>query len=217
MHEQFSLSLPATRFARNTLLYSLLGLLPILVLFVAKTPGFSMHLLNGGPALSRFLRQVLTNGVPVVFTVNYISFFLFAWSTQRTWPRRDPGIVLFIDLPVRIVVFVALHVIIYVLSADWFGSFGGSRSTALKVVAPTLARSALFENISGAYLYATLVSGLPLYVAVTKRSPKLRRLVVCLPASTGPVVLSIAWFAVFVIFLTIIASTIVRWQTSPQS
>lgn len=40
-----------------------------------------------------------------------------------------------------------------------------SRATALRVVAPTLARSAFFENISGVYLYATLVSAMPLYVS----------------------------------------------------
>jgi hypothetical protein len=33
-------------------------------------------------------------------------------------------------------------------------------------VAPTLARSAFFENVSGVYLYATLVSAIPLYVSV---------------------------------------------------
>jgi len=32
-------------------------------------------------------------------------------------------------------------------------------------VAPTLARPAFFENISGVYLYATLVSAMPLHVS----------------------------------------------------
>ena len=33
--------------------------------------------------------------------------------------------------------------------------------TALRVVAPTLARAATFENLSGVYLYATLLASLP--------------------------------------------------------
>ena len=40
------------------------------------------------------------------------------------------------------------------MSADLFGSFNGSRATALSVVGPTLERSFMFGNISGVYLYA---------------------------------------------------------------
>ena len=162
----FSLDLPFFRFAWNTFLVSCAGLVPLLALYIALTPEFTQHLASGGPTLSRFMRQVLTNGLPVVFIVNYVGFILYATALSGKLFTRGPVLVLALDVTIRIACFCLLHVLIYLLSADWFGSFGGSRGTALRVVAPTLARSAFFENISGVYLYATLVSAIPLYVAV---------------------------------------------------
>ncbi|WP_299755408.1 hypothetical protein [uncultured Boseongicola sp.] len=209
MHRFFSLEMPFVRFVRNVALMSVASLVPVLVLYVALSPGFGAMLLNGGPALSRFLRQVITNGLPVVFVVNYISLFLFGW--MNTWPtgKRDAAFVVLIDVSARLAAFVLLHVLIYVLSADWFGSFGGSRMTALSVVAPTLARSALFDNISGVYLYATLVSALPLYVAVIERSVWFGGLARSFPGRSGSFLLAFALFAVFVLLLTGVASAIV--------
>ena len=81
-------------------------------------------------------------------------------------PRKAGGLgLIFTDMVMRVAVFILLHAVIYVASADWFGSFGGSKGTALRVVAPTLARSALFDNISGVYLYAVLLGALPIYAA----------------------------------------------------
>lgn len=144
-------------------------MVPLLVFYVALTPGFAIALSGSDQALGRFLRQVVTNGLPVVFVVNYFAFFLYASTNARGGLERRPGLVLFLDVSARLVAFTVLHILIYVLSADWFGSFGGSRATAVRVVAPTLARSAFFENISGVYLYATLVSAIPLYASVIKR------------------------------------------------
>ncbi|MFC3726187.1 hypothetical protein [Neoaquamicrobium sediminum] len=164
MRKHFAINMPALRFARNALVFSLLGLIPVLLAYVILPPGFGTLLLGGGPPLSRFLRQVVTNGLPVVFLLNYVSFFLFAWIVATPGRSYKLSSIVLADLPVRVLGFVGLHALIYFLSADWFGSFGGSRATALRVVAPTLVRSFLFENISGVYLYATLVSALPLYV-----------------------------------------------------
>lgn len=221
MERYFSLDMPAARFARNTLIVSLLGLIPLLLVFVAKTPGFGAMLLGGGPALSRFVRQVLTNGLPVVFVINWLSFFLFALLLARRGRDRGLALVFLIDLPARIVLFVLLHAVIYVLSADWFGSFGGSRLTALLVVAPTLSRSALFENISGVYLYATVVSAFPLYVTAVRRSAaegvasryRLGRFVRRLPGQTGPIAVALVLFALFVLVLTAVAAAIAQWQS----
>ena len=168
--------------------------MPLLVLYIALTPGFAAQLMGGGPALGRFLRQVLTNGLPVVFAVNYVGFFLFAWAVDRHPGGRGRALVLLVDLPMRVVLFIILHAVIYAVSADWFGSFGGSRLTALRVVAPTLAQSALFQNISGVYLYATLVSALPLYVAALERSDRLGKLPHRFPA--GRVLAALALFLV---------------------
>lgn len=206
MHRLFSLELPFTRFLRNVALVSLAALIPVVLLYVATRPGFGAMLLDGGPALSRFLRQIITNGLPVVFIVNYISFFLFAWMNAGARGKRDSAVIVLVDISARLAAFVVLHVLIYVLSAEWFGSFGGSRITALNVVAPTLARSALFENISGAYLYATLVSALPLYVGAVERSALFSSLARRFPGRSGSMIVAMALFAIFVLVLTGLAS-----------
>ena len=147
MHRYFALDMPAVRFARNTLAASLLGLLPLLILYIALTPGFAAQLMGGGPALGRFLRQVLTNGLPVVFAVNYVSFFLFAWAVDRHPGGGGRALVLLVDLPMRVVLFIILHAVIYAVSADWFGSFGGSRLTAQDHRGPHLTLGALSEHL----------------------------------------------------------------------
>jgi len=214
MEKYFALDMPAARFAWNTLVVSLLGLVPLLIVYVALTPGFGGMLLGGGPALGRFLRQVLTNGLPVVFAANYLGFFLFALLAARKGPDRGLRLVLLIDLPVRVALFALLHAVIYVLSADWFGSFGGSRLTALRVVAPTLARSALFENLSGVYLYATLFGALPLYLRALRGLPVFRRTGSQVVKRWGPVLLALVVFALFVMALTAVMAAIARWQIS---
>ena len=212
MHRLFSLELPFTRFLRNVVLVSIAALMPVVLLYVATRPGFGAMILDGGPALSRFLRQIITNGLPVVFIVNYISFFLFAWMNTGSRAKRDPALVVLVDIIARLVAFMLLHALIYVLSADWFGSFAGSRITALSVVAPTLARSALFENISGAYLYATLVSALPLYVGAVERSALFGILARRFPRKSGPFIIAMALFIVFVLILSGIAALTVQLQ-----
>jgi len=129
-------------------------MLPFLIAFVALTPEFTTILATNPTALSRFLRQVFTNGFPVVVIVNYIGFILSAGNLQQV--NRSAIRHVISDTCARSGAFVVLHIIIYALSADWFGAFGGDRLTALHVVGPTLARSYLFENISGVYLYALL-------------------------------------------------------------
>ena len=118
------------RFLRNVLLVSIVGLIPPLALFVFLSPGFSTALSQGGPALLRFLRQVLTNGLPVVFAINYVGFFLYALSKQ-TERRGDPVSFVAIDVLARLSLFFCLHALIYVLSADWYGSFGATTEIAV--------------------------------------------------------------------------------------
>ena len=165
----FDIKMPFWLFARNTLIVSCLSLLPLLLLYILLSPGFADMLLDNRMALVRFLRQVVTNGLPVVFVVNYVSFFLYALMNDGSRSTNVPKLILLIDLPVRVIVFVALHGLIYVISADWFGSFGGDRWQAIRVVGPTLMRSAFFENVSGVYFYATMVSALPLYTTAIQR------------------------------------------------
>ena len=204
--------MPGMLFLRNVLLFSFAGLIPVLVLYVLLSPGFASALAAGGASLSRFSRQLITNGVPVVVVVNYVGFFLFALSNNQPGRNRDSAIFIAIDIVARISVFVGLHALIYMLSADWFGSFGGSRATALSVVAPTLARSALFENISGVYLYATLISAVPLYASSIRRSSILRPIAEVFPYSAGHAVMAIAIFGLLAVILTALAAAMISIQ-----
>jgi hypothetical protein len=204
--------MPGVKFLGNVLLFSLAGLMPVLALYVLLSPGFVSALADGGPALGRFLRQVLTNGLPVVVTINYVGFFLFARSQDFPENNRDPAAYIAVDFLFRLGLFFGLHALIYTVSADWFGSFGGSRATALRVVAPTLARSALFENISGVYLYATLISAIPLYVSAVRRSSRLAPVVRLFPAPIGPIAIAFLIFAAGAVCLTVLAGTFIHLQ-----
>ncbi|KAJ01725.1 hypothetical protein [Sulfitobacter mediterraneus] len=211
MESYFSLDMSGIRFLRNVLLFSIAGLIPPLALFVFLSPGFAAALSQGGPALLRFLRQVLTNGLPVVFVINYVSFFLYASSKQQG-RRGHPVALVATDILARLALFFGLHAMIYILSADWYGSFGGSRLTAISVVAPTLSRSAFFENISGVYFYATLVSAVPLYVSAftrlrTQKDPK-----ESMPSCAVSIAFAIAMFASTGVLLTVLSETVTRFQ-----
>jgi len=161
----FSVRLPFTRFARNTVLLSLLGLVPVLILYIALMPGFWSHLTTSDAALARFLRQLLTNGLPVVFTVNAVSLIMFSRSRLRT---IGPGFALALDFATRTIAFMVMHAVIFFVSALMFGSFGGDPLQALRVAGPTLMQAAAFGNLSGVYLYATLISALPLHMALAE-------------------------------------------------
>ena len=163
LDRHFSVALPFGRFARNIALLSLAGLVPTLALYIALSPGLWGHLMATDAALARFLRQIVTNGLPVVLILNAVCLILFAQLRAR---RLSPARALAIDIPARIGAFIALHAVIYPASALMFGSFGGDPAQALRVVAPTLAQAAGFGNLSGVYLYATLISALPLHMAL---------------------------------------------------
>lgn len=159
----FSPDLPALRFALNTALLSLVGLGAVLAVYIATIPGFGAHLGGGGEVLARFARQILTNGLPVVFAVNWLGLLLFARLRAGAF---SPVRVMGFDMPVRLAVFIGLHLAIYPASALMFGSFGGDPWLGLRVVGPTLMQAAMFGNLSGVYLYATLASALPLHMAL---------------------------------------------------
>ena len=164
LENHFNLEIPFSRFFRNVLLLSCFSILPFLLIFILLSPGFLTLLTTNGTAFIRFNRQVLSNGVLVVFVINYIGF-ISAHAFQAHL-RQRPVRYLFLDGSIRAILFVALHALIYVISADLFGSFGGNRLTALQVVGPTLQRTYAFENISSVYLYGTLVGSYALYLAV---------------------------------------------------
>lgn len=198
LDRHFSVHLPFPRFARNVALLSIAGLVPVLALYIALAPGLEAHL--WGPALGRFARQIVTNGLPVVFVVNALGLILFAQLRAR---RITPLHALALDIPARIGAFVGLHLAIYPASAMLFGSFGGDPVQALRVTGPTLAQSAGFANLSGVYLYATLISALPLHMALVGQILGQRQRTVTVRAL---IVAALAIFAAQAFLLTVLAA-----------
>lgn len=203
--KHFSLNLPFGQFCWNLTLLSVLSLLPFLVFFVALTPDFAKILVANPTALSRFSRQVVTNGLPVVVIVNYIGVVTASGVLQNA--KRSALRYIFMDSLVRAGAFVMLHMLIYVFSADWFGSFGGDRWTALRVVGPTLERSFLFENISGVYLYALMPGASITYIAVMAKSSNTKN---GLP-SARPVLVAVLACVGLVIVATLLSVTLTKF------
>jgi hypothetical protein len=168
LNKFFNLDLPFARFCWNVLVFSALSLFPFLIIYIVLSLGLGTMLLTNETALVRFMRQVLTNGVTVVFAINYAGFFSLALFQQQR--VRNSLHHLLLDVLARALLFVALHALIYVLSADLFASFGGDRGVALQVIGPTLKRAFLFENISGAYLYSILPGAFIAYLTVFQGS-----------------------------------------------
>lgn len=201
--------LPAMRFVANVTLVSIAGLVPALALYVWLTPGFFAHLRDSEGALGAFLRQVATNGLPVVIALNYVSFTLLARLKAGTTTLQ--GIVA-ADLTARIGLFVALHAAIYAGSAVLFGSFGGDPARGLAVVAPTLVAAAGFGNLSGVYLYAGLVGALPLHMALAESAA--RRAGREPPTRGASLLLAIAIFGAQALALTLTARLLAALQTA---
>lgn len=201
--------LPAARFVANVALVSIAGLVPALALYVSLTPGFAAHLRGSEGALGAFLRQVATNGLPVVIALNYVSFTLLARVRAET---TGLGGIVALDFAARTGLFVALHAAIYAGSAVLFGSFGGDPARGLAVVAPTLVAAAGFGNLSGVYLYAGLVGALPLHMALTESAA--RRAGRGPPTRAASLLLAIAIFGAQALALTLTARLLAALQTA---
>lgn len=164
---------PAARFVLRVALVSSGAIAALLCAYLLFRPGALQMIAQGGaPAIALVLRQVAVNGLPVVVAATWAGAVLLGTWARR--PGRRAWSIAIVDGSVRLLVLAAAHALTFILAADMFGSFGGDRLTALRVVAPTLARAAVFENLSGVYLYASLAIALPMQVeamAATERGP----------------------------------------------
>jgi hypothetical protein len=162
VERHFGTALSPGRFLLNVALLSILSLLPFTILHVFRTAGFATLVMNDATAAGLVLRQIATNGFPVVFIINAAGFVLYGSSIRRAVPLN---LFLMGDALGRGLLFVLIHLFVYLFSADLFGSFGGSRTTAIDVLGPTLSRAYAFDTISGAYLYALLPGAVLTYAA----------------------------------------------------
>ncbi len=166
LERHFAATLPVGLLARNVVLLALAGLVPVLAVYITREPTLWAHLRYSPGAGGAFLRQIISNGLPVVVIVTAIGVLMRAQMQRR---GLRPGAALGLDMALRIGGFIGLHVVIYPISALAFGAFGGDPGQALRVLWPTLLQAAGFVNLSGVYLYAVLFCALPVQVAALSR------------------------------------------------
>jgi hypothetical protein len=184
MDRYFSPQLPGLRFVLNVLLFSLASLFLLLFTYITWTPGFWNQLLTDGLARMHFFREVLLYGLPTTFIVNYLGFMGYSYFAHSGTNMVNLKVrhILIIDLLARVALFVAVTTIIFIAFAHFTDeAFLGSKVRALKSVGPTLAYAAVFQDLSGVYLYATAISAFPLFVGACieamQESPPFSRLI----------------------------------------
>lgn len=160
-----SASLPAAAFLKNMAVLTLVGLVGAVVQYVIWVDGFFLSLISDSYALRAFLGQILTTGLPMVFGANLLAGMVYM-TVRQSAPDLAGGVIIFVlDIVTRLIVFCALMYGTYYLSASALGAFQGNVNNALNAVLPTLSAALRFENLTSAYLLATVLGSVPLFVA----------------------------------------------------
>lgn len=159
-------------------LLSIMSLVTMLVGYSYLIPEFRIQFLYNSDARGLFIRGIITEGFFTVFMVNWGATAL---AVNLRKAHVSPPLILVSDFVARLVLFTAIIAVVYFYSAVFFGSFVGSTQAALGAVLPTVADAVRFENITGAYLYASATSGFPLFIAgvldLMQRSPVFKKVV----------------------------------------
>jgi hypothetical protein len=156
------------------------------------------------------------------FVANYVGFNVYSLRSEQV--DFDPAKSLFVDVVIKVVVFIVLTAPIYVAYANTKGAFTGSTRIALAKVGPTILLAAKFQNLTAVYLYSLAISSLPLYLAALLRamadharfSAAVRSVFFWLPFNDKPVralatVLG-CFFALFAMTAGLFASAASRWH-----
>lgn len=188
---------PAKAFLLTSLYVTIVGLAGAILQYVLWVEGFWQQLTSDDLPRQVFFRQIWTTGVPIVLLTNITAGMVFA-AVRGIGDGRATGLqYLLFDLLVRFAVFTALMAVTYIGSAAIFGSFGGNMEVALHAVWPTLIGAFEFENLTSAYLLATILGGVPIFasaaVDLSERSPIfrgiLRSIFGHLPVSKKPILM----------------------------
>lgn len=153
----------ALQFLRNIFLFSAGSFAAFLIVYIFTTPGFAGQLAGDPTARGVVIWQLLTNGVPLVLISNYVAFSLLMTRIDKNEFNMTD---ILIDVGIRIAIFITMTAAYYSVSALYFGSFAGDVGMALQAVMPTMSLAANFRNLTGVYFYATVLSSLPLFLAV---------------------------------------------------
>lgn len=210
----FSRELPLYRFAGNVIVFSLASIFTVLCLYVLRTSGLLIQLTTDALARQQFVLQLLTNGLPVVVVVNYAGASFVQYSLGRQTPHQSQSIgdLLLREAIIKVLLFIALTILIYLIFAIYRGAFVGSPALALRAVRPTLVNALFFQNLTSVYLYSVAISSFPLFVvaflnAIAAR-PRFARVVRAalfwLPIKDKPIrAISILFGIALFLFLTV--------------
>jgi hypothetical protein len=217
----FSGRLPARVFALNVLWFTIASMLLVLLVYIPLTPKFMTQLMTDPLQRWEMGTEFLFDGLTKTFVANYVGFSVFAIRSERD--DFDPVRSLFVDVIVKVVVFIAMTAVIYVLYARIHGSFGGSDWLALRSVKPTLLYAVKFQDLTAVYLYSLAISSLPLYITALVQAmadnPRfaaaIRRTFFWLPFHDKPIralaVVLGCFFGLFAVLAGMVASAAGRW------
>jgi hypothetical protein len=218
----FAGNLPAWRFVLNVFVFTIASMLLLMLIYVPLTPGFFSSLLVDQLQRSEVVTQFLLDGLTKTFVANYVGFSIFAMRSVRD--DFDPLKSLFVDIVVKILVFIAATAAIYVAYAHINGAFTGSARRALLAVGPTIVTAAKFQDLTAVYLYSLCISSLPLYLTALVQtmadhpgfSAAVRSIFFWLPFDEKPIRALAVVFGCFFGFFAVLASTfataLARWH-----
>lgn len=163
--------LPFRRFIAKVAGASLCSLVALILVYFMSMPGLTVGFFTDEMSLKLLLRQVAFNGFLIVFLVTWASWAVGARFAGRLAEASAARLALHIvfDILLKLALTVVVTGAVYAAFAHFAGSFGGSVVTALRVIPETLQGAFAFRGLSGAYVYATLLTGFPYFMALLLR------------------------------------------------
>lgn len=187
---------PFGRFARRAAVAALATLCATGTAWFLSAPELPASFFTDRYSLFLLLRQVALNGAVAAFLVTWASWTAAGGAIPRLAAAGPGGLAAHIlgDMGLRLALLAALSAAIFALFARFAGSFGGSARVAVSVVPETLVDALAFRGLSGAQVWAALLTGQPWFLALALRlpGPRLRaaawrRLCAVLPIENRPI------------------------------
>ncbi|SFH90330.1 hypothetical protein [Albimonas pacifica] len=162
---------PFGRFALRAATASAGALAATTLVYFLSVPGLPASFFTDATSLKLVLRQVILNGFVSAFAVTWASWALGGAMIGRLAGAGPGRLALHVafDILFKLVLLLALSAGIFALFARFAGSFGGSVETAVAVVPETLAAALEFRALSGAQVYAALLTGFPWFLLLILR------------------------------------------------
>ncbi|MEM1313318.1 MAG: hypothetical protein AAGI51_02110 [Pseudomonadota bacterium] len=160
--------LPLRDKARRVFWTTLASSVALLALYFMSIPEHAAAILRDGEMIRRLSLQFVLSGLVIVYLSLWIADSVAGLLIPRM-ARAGPGgaaLLIAFDLAAKLIALHAATAATYVGAALLVGSFGGEPALALGAVRPTLALALSFGNLSSVYVYAVLISGYPLFLAL---------------------------------------------------